>query len=66
MPIVTREEHAIEIERNPGGWFVAVDSTEIGSLPVDAKDEGAEVRLMVEGGPAGFSDITVTELRPVQ
>jgi len=54
-------QHDVQIERQPSDWWVLVDGRVVGAIAA-RDDELPEVRLLAEGGPAWFSDITVEEL----
>lgn len=56
--------HAIEIERQSGGWWVFVDGQFLGNAPFVHATPAAEFRLLAEGGDAWFSDLTFEELEP--
>lgn len=58
------KQHLISIERNPGGWFVTLGETALGSIPLAETPDAPEFHLSAEGGPAWFSDLLVTELQP--
>ncbi len=60
---ITREVAAI-IEQQPGGWFVSINERPLGALPRRPNGELPEIRLATKGGPARFSEITLTELAP--
>ena len=62
-PSPTVETAAI-IERQPGGWFVSINERPLAALPRRLNGELPEIRLATKGGPATFSEITVTELGP--
>ena len=57
-------ETAAIIERQPGGWFISINERPLASLPRRLSGELPEIRLAAEGGPARFSEITLTELAP--
>jgi eukaryotic-like serine/threonine-protein kinase len=57
-------ETAAIIERQPGGWFVSINERPLAALPRRPNGELPEIRLATKGGPAKFSEITVTELAP--
>ena len=57
-------EAAAIIERQPGGWFLSINERPLAALPRRPKGELPEIRLATKGGPARFSDITLTELAP--
>lgn len=50
------------IECQPDGWFVSINERPIASLPRRRNGELPEFRLAAQGGPAAFSEITLTEL----
>jgi eukaryotic-like serine/threonine-protein kinase len=54
--------HDVIIERQPADWWVFVDGKVIGTVRPDS-DELPDVRLVAEGGPAWFSDLTIEALR---
>lgn len=60
---VTGEVAAI-IEQQPGGWFLSINERPLGALPRRPNGELPEIRLATKGGPARFSEITLTELAP--
>jgi eukaryotic-like serine/threonine-protein kinase len=60
---ITGEVAAI-IERQPGGWFLSINERPLGALPRRPNGELPEIRLATNGGPARFSEITLTELTP--
>jgi hypothetical protein len=62
MKIAADEQHAVMLERLPSGWFVSVDSTEIGAVPLRA-NERPLFRLGAGPGTARFSDIELVPLR---
>lgn len=55
-------ETAAIIERQPGGWFVSINERPLAVLPRRSTGELPEIRLTAHGGPARFSEITLTEL----
>jgi hypothetical protein len=60
---ITGEVAAI-IEQQPSGWFVSINERPLGALPRRPNGELPEIRLATKGGPARFSEITLTELAP--
>ena len=56
--------HAVEIERQSGGWWVLVDGELLGSAPFLHATPAAEFRLAADGGFAWFSDFTFEQLEP--
>jgi hypothetical protein len=56
--------HAIEIERQPRGWWVGVDGATLGAVPPVRGTPAARIELVADGGTAWFSDLFVTELEP--
>jgi hypothetical protein len=56
--------HAIEIERQSGGWWVTLDGQVLSAVPFLHAKPADELRLLAEGGTAWFSDITLEELEP--
>lgn len=58
------DEAAVILERQSGGWFVFVNERLIDSRQLHPEGELPEFRLLVEDGPAAFSEITLTELVP--
>ena len=57
-------ETAAIIERQPGGWFLSINERLLAAIPPRPDGELPEIRLAAQGGPARFSEITVTELAP--
>ncbi|NQV28606.1 MAG: serine/threonine protein kinase [Rhodopirellula sp.] len=57
-------ETAVIIERQPGGWFLSINEHPLAALPRRPAGELPEIRLATQGGPARFSEITLTELAP--
>lgn len=55
-------EAAAIIERQPGGWFLSINERPLAALPRRPNGELPEIRLATKGGPARFSEITLTEL----
>ena len=55
-------EAAAIIERQPGGWFLSINERPLIALPRRPDGELPEIRLATKGGPARFSEITLTEL----
>jgi len=64
MPSPQHGETAAIIERQPGGWFISINERPLAALPRRPNGELPEIRLATQGGPAKFSEITVTELAP--
>jgi len=62
MSIAADEQHAVILERLPTGWFVSVDETPIGALPLRPR-ELPHFRLGAGPGAARFSDIEIIPLR---
>jgi hypothetical protein len=60
---ITGEVAAI-IEQQPSGWFVSINERPLADLPRRPNGELPEIRLATKGGPARFSEITLTELAP--
>ena len=60
---ITGETAAI-IEQQPNGWFILINERPLASLPRRPNGELPEIRLAAKGGPARFSEITITELAP--
>ena len=54
----------VTLEQQPGGWFVMVNQQPAVAVP-RREQELSEIRFRVQGGPAAFSDIELTQLRPV-
>lgn len=54
--------HAIDIERQSGGWWTFVDGQFLGNTAFVHAAPAAEFRLLAEGGLAWFSDFTFEEL----
>ena len=52
----------VTLEQQPGGWFVKVNGKPEVALPRRDR-ELSEIRFRVQGGPATFSDIELTQLR---
>jgi eukaryotic-like serine/threonine-protein kinase len=63
MSIAPDEQHVVILERLPTGWFISVDETKIGAVPLRAH-ELPQFRLGVGPGTARFSDIEIVPLRP--
>lgn len=63
-PISMTGETAAIIERQPGGWFLSINERPLAEIPVRPDGELPEIRLTAQGGPARFSEITLTELAP--
>lgn len=57
-------ETAAIIEQQPDGWFIMINERPLAALPRRSGGELPEIRLATIGGPARFSDITITELAP--
>lgn len=55
-------EVAAIIEQQPGGWFLSINERPLAALPRQPNGELPEIRLATKGGPARFSEITLTEL----
>lgn len=63
-PASLNGETAAIIERQPGHWFVSINERPLAEIPVRPDGELPEIRLTAQGGPARFSEITLTELGP--
>lgn len=63
-PLKTSGESAAIIERQPGGWFISINERPFAALPRRPTGELPEIRLAANGGPARFSEITLTRLKP--
>tara|TARA_R110002072_G_scaffold287242_1_gene452619 strand:+ start:76458 stop:78326 length:1869 start_codon:yes stop_codon:yes gene_type:complete len=57
-------EAAAIIEQQPNGWFVSINERPLAAVPRRPNGELPEIRLATKGGPARFSEITLTELTP--
>lgn len=55
-------ELAVIVEQQPSGWFLSINERPLAALPRRPNGELPEIRLATKGGPAKFSEITVTEL----
>lgn len=64
-PVSITGEVAAIIEQQPSGWFLSINERPLADLPRRPNGELPEIRLATEGGPARFSEITLTELAPV-
>lgn len=58
-------ESAAIIEQQPNGWFILINEQPLAALPRRPDGELPEIRLATKGGPARFSEITITELSPI-
>ena len=56
--------HELKLERQAAEWRVFVDDVLAGTVPLARQRELPEFRLVAEGGPAWFADMTVEELIP--
>lgn len=63
-PVGPGGRRAIEIERQPRGWWVLVDGAAVGQVPFLHDPPAARVDVAVEGGTAWLSDLFVTALVP--
>lgn len=61
-PAPVNSEVAAIIEQQPGGWFLSINERPLIALPRRPNGELPEIRLATKGGPARFSEITLTEL----
>lgn len=61
-PAPVNSEVAAIIEQQPGGWFLSINERPLAALPRRPNGELPEIRLATKGGPAKFSEITLTEL----
>ena len=61
-PAPVNGEVAVIIEQQPGGWFLSINERPLAALPRRPNGELPEIRLATKGGPARFSEITLTEL----
>jgi serine/threonine protein kinase len=58
--------HVVQIERQPTDWWVTVDGKQLGIVEAASTDELSEFRLVVNEGPAWFSDIFVQLLHAAE
>jgi serine/threonine protein kinase len=63
-PTPIKGETAAIIEQQPNGWFILINERPLAALPRRPNGELPEIRLATTGGPARFSEITITELAP--
>jgi serine/threonine protein kinase len=61
-PAPVNSEVAVIIEQQPSGWFLSINERPLAALPRRPNGELPEIRLATKGGPARFSEITLTEL----
>jgi serine/threonine protein kinase len=61
-PAPVNGEVAVIIEQQPSGWFLSINERPLAALPRRPGGELPEIRLATKGGPARFSEITLTEL----
>ena len=63
LPVMANDlPRIIRLRRDATHWIATVDGLRVGTLAIPEQDELAEFRLIVEDGPAWFSDIEVEEL----
>ena len=57
------DPHTLTVQRQPGFWWVLLDESPIGSVPIQAgQREAPSFALVAEEGEVWFSDITLQEL----
>jgi eukaryotic-like serine/threonine-protein kinase len=57
------EPHTLTVQRQPGAWWVLLDESPVGSVPIpEGKHDSPWVTLVAEEGEVWFSDITLQEL----
>lgn len=72
LPDDSDQFHEVRIERQPTDWYVLIDDTLLGTIPVRGERERPEFRLAATGsiekptGEAWFGDIVLDEIGPVK
>jgi eukaryotic-like serine/threonine-protein kinase len=57
------DPHTLTVQRQPGFWWVLLDESPVGSVPIpEGKHDSPWVTLVAEEGEVWFSDITLQEL----
>ena len=57
------DPHTLTVQRQPGAWWVLLDESPVGSVPIpEGKQDSPWVTLVAEEGEVWFSDITLQEL----
>ncbi len=66
VPVVVKnmidQYHVVVLEHQHGHWWIFFDEQLIGTVMPQSASTLPEIRLVVEGGPAWFSDLQVEEL----
>lgn len=59
---VVNRYHVVQIERQHDAWWVLWDEDVIAAVPFAGQEHRPEFRLVVESGPAWFSDVLLEEI----
>jgi eukaryotic-like serine/threonine-protein kinase len=67
LPTAASEPHTLTVQRQPDSWWVLIDESPIGTVPIRTGQQDAPWFILVaEEGEVWFSDITLQELAPPQ